>query len=112
MKLAQIRFPFDISVPTVGSPIIDINAQNLALGEIVTGLLRYVFAGAGIILLLNLLFGGISLMLSRGDPKAIEAAKGRITTSLIGFIIVFAAYWVVQLVGAILGVQAIKDVFK
>ncbi len=108
MELAQASFPVNTKIPTVGSPVIDINKTNLTLGEIVTGLLPYIFAIGGLILLLNLIWGGISLMLSRGDPKAIESGKEKITTSLIGFIIIFVAYWLVQLLATILRVQFLK----
>lgn len=83
-----------------------------SIGSIISAAIPYILAIAGIILLLNLLWGGISLMLTRGDPKAIEAAKAKITTSLIGFIIVFVAYWIVQIAATILDLQTIKSIFR
>jgi hypothetical protein len=82
------------------------------VGDIISSLLPYLFAGAGLLLLLFLLYGGLSLMLSRGDPKAVEAAKGRITGAVIGFVIVFIAYWLVQIIGRILGIGEIVKIFK
>lgn len=112
-NLAQIENPFKgVDVPTVERGIVDINRPSLKLGEIVSGLLPYLFVGAGLLLLLYLIFGGLSLMLSRGDPKAVQSAKDKITGALVGFIIVFAAYWIVQLVGTILGIKAIQTIFK
>lgn len=84
---------------------------NKSLGDIVAALLPYLFAGAGLLLLLFLLYGGISLMLSRGDPKAMQSAKEKISGALIGFIIVFAAYWIVQIVGKMLGIEAVIQTF-
>jgi len=75
------------------------------IGDIITNLLPYLFAGAGLLLLLFLLYGGLSLMLSRGDPKAVQAAKDKITGAVVGFVIVFAAYWIVQIVITLLGLQ-------
>lgn len=74
--------------------------------------LKFVFPAAGILLLFYLVIGGFSLMSSAGDPKAAQAAKGRITSALIGFVIVFAAYWIVQIVGIILGLPDIGKIFK
>lgn len=82
------------------------------IGDIVSTALKFVFPAAGILLLVYLIFGGFSLMTSSGDPKAIQAAKGRITSALIGFIIVFAAYWIVQISGLILGLPDIQRIFK
>ena len=81
-------------------------------GEIISALLPYLFAGAGLLLLLYLIFGGIQFMTSGGDPKARESAKGKITGALVGFIIIFASYWIVQIVGIILGIEAIQTIFQ
>lgn len=111
MEIAQAEFPFkDVDIPTQGNPPIDI--INASLGEVISALLPYLFAGAGLLLLLYLIYGGLSLMLSRGDPKAVQSAKEKITSALTGFIIVFVSYWLVQIVGRILGITAIQDIFK
>lgn len=81
------------------------NFAGKGISSIISDLIPYFFAGAGILLLLYLLFGGLQLMLSRGDPKAVQDAKGKITNAFIGFLIVFTAYWLVQIVGQLLGLQ-------
>lgn len=82
------------------------------LGGVVSSIVPYLFTIAGLLLLLYLIFGGFSLMMSRGDPKAMEAAKGKITNAAIGFAIVFTAYWLVQLLSAILGLQGFGGLFN
>lgn len=91
---------------------VGLNFAGGDFGEIISALLPYLFAGAGLLLLLYLIYGGLSLMLSRGDPKAVQSAKGKITSAFIGFIIVFASYWIVQIVGKILGIDAVTNTFK
>jgi hypothetical protein len=113
MEIAQGENPFkDILIPIKEPGIIDINKQDLTLGEIVSRLLPYLFAGAGLLLLLYLLLGGLQLMTSGGDPKKTQEAKGKITNALVGFIIVFIAYWLVQIVGKILGIEIITSIFR
>jgi len=112
MEIAQENFPIDVTIPVTGRPTVDLNAPGLSLGEIISNLLPYFFAGAGLLLLLFLLYGGISLMLSRGDPKAVQSAKDKITGAVVGFMIVFFAYWIVQIAGTILGIPSIVDIFK
>jgi hypothetical protein len=82
------------------------------IGDIISGLVKYLFPLAGILLLLYLIFGGFQLMLSRGDPKAAQSAQGKITNALVGFIIVFAAYWIVQILASILGLEKIGEIFN
>ncbi|MGB6838996.1 MAG: hypothetical protein WBD86_03710 [Microgenomates group bacterium] len=100
-KLEQLR-------DSEGKPTIFVGED---IGSIVSELLKYLFPLAGILLLLYLLFGGFSLMTSGGDPKKMQAAKGKLTNALVGFIIVFAAYWIVQIIGTILGIEAITEIF-
>lgn len=75
------------------------------LGTLIGKIIPYLLTVAGILLLLFLLFGGLQLMLSRGDPKSMEGAKGKISNALVGFLIVFVAYWLTQIIGSILGLQ-------
>jgi len=81
------------------------------IGTIVSKLVLYIFPFAGLLMLLYLLFGGYKYMLSRGDPKALAEAKGAITTAIIGFVIVFVAFWIVQIIGVILGLNQITVIF-
>jgi len=113
MKLAKIEDPFkNIEIPTVKPGVIDINKENLKLGEIVSGLLPYLFTSAGLLLLLYLLFGGFQLMTSGGDPKKMQEARGKIANALVGFIIVFIAYWLVQIIASVLGLGKIGEIFN
>lgn len=81
------------------------------LGGIVSAFIPAVFVLAGFGLLLYLLWGGFSLMLSRGDAKAVEAAKTKITNAVIGFVVIIIAFWLVQLLGAIFGIEQFQQVF-
>jgi len=80
--------------------------------DIVKNLLPYIFSIAGIILLLYLILGGLQLMFAGGDPKKVQASWSKITNAVIGFVIIFVAYWVVQLVANVLNIQIMKDIFK
>ena len=84
---------------------------SLTFGNIITGLLPFLFAIAGILLLLYLLYGGFQIMLSRGEPKGIEAGKGKITNALLGFVVIFVSFWIVQIVARILGLTTVINIF-
>lgn len=87
--------------------------QNAPIGYILSyGVLPYVFGIVGIALLIYLVLGGFQLMFSRGDPKAAEGAKGKITNAIIGFVIVVFAYFLTQILGDMLGIGVFKDIFK
>ncbi len=105
MKLAQIDF--NALQNATGSTF-----QPTSIGDLVSRLIPYLFIVAGLILLVYLIFGGLQLMLSGGDPKGAASAKAHITNALIGFVIIFIAFWAVQIFGAVLGLKGITDIFK
>lgn len=81
-------------------------------GAIIGSIIPYVMTAAGMMLLLYIIFGGLTLMLAQGDPKKVQLAKARITNAAIGFVIVLVSYWIVQLVAQVLGIEEIQNVFS
>jgi len=90
---------------TGGSPL----SSLTDVGRMVSFFLKTSFVITGIILIFYFLLGGIGLMSSAGqsDPQKAEQAKKTITSAIIGFIVVFAAYWIVKLIGKIFGFENI-----
>jgi hypothetical protein len=80
--------------------------------RVITYALPYVFGAAAILLLVYLVSAGLSMMLSRGDPKAMQAAQAKITNALIGFVIVFFAFALVSIIGNVLGISVFGNIFK
>lgn len=81
------------------------------LATVINAVLPYVFGAAGIALLIYLVLGGFQLMLSKGDPKAIQSAQSKITNALIGFVIIILAVAIVQIVGGIFNITQFGDIF-
>jgi len=75
------------------------------IGNIVSSLLTYIFPIAGLLTFAYLLYGGFHLMIAQGDENGVKEAKAKITNAIIGFVIIFLAYWIVQALEIILGVQ-------
>ena len=75
--------------------------------QIIASGLPYVFGAAGIILLLNIISSGLKMMTSKGDPKALQGAQAKLTTSAIGILILFVSFWLVQIIMKFLGVNTI-----
>ena len=60
-----------------------------------------IFIGAGIFLFFVILLAGIKFLTQ--DKKGVEEAKTMVTTAIIGFVIMFSAYWIVQIVALVTG---------
>ena len=50
-------------------------------------------------------FGSFGIMTSGGDKAALESAKKRLTTGVIGLIIVISAIFMIQVIGELLGLE-------
>jgi len=101
---------------------IDIGAQfgskfgtELGIGDLVSIILSNALVLAGVILLFILVFGGIAMIAGAGNNNPEQAAKGKqaATSAVIGFIIVFAAYWIIQLIEILTGFSILRpNIFK
>ncbi len=102
--LAQnIKFgDYSIDGP-LGAPF---STSGAPIGPVIGRALPYVFAFAGIGLLLMIIRSGFTLMLSAGDAKKMEKGKATLTNAIIGFILIFVAFWVVQILGIMFGWQS------
>lgn len=98
-----INGPLPASLPGTSGPI--------TIGSIVSAAVPLLLAFAGLGLLLMLISAGYTFLTSAGDAKKMEQGKQKLTNSIIGFFIVFAAYWIVQLVGVIFKLDSINSVF-
>ncbi len=87
-------------------------SRTLPIGTIIfTALLFYVYPFAGIILLVFVIYAGATYLLSIGEPGLIQRSWAILTNALIGFIILFTAYWITQVVGTILGIEEVGRIF-
>lgn len=100
------------TIQQTAAPSFKLGGSDWNIGALISAFLPYIFSIAGILLLFYLLAGGFQLLLSGGEPKKIQGAWGKITNALLGFLIIFIAYWVTQLVGQILNIPTFGDIFK
>jgi uncharacterized membrane protein len=77
------------------------------VGSLVNVILPNVYMIAGVLLFILLIFGGLGVIMGAGgsDPKKAEQGKQAVTMALIGFLIIFVSYWIVQIVGQVTGID-------
>ena len=77
------------------------------IGSLINVLVKNIFVVAGLLLFLLLIFAGVQFIVSSGggDEKQMEQSRNAITAALIGFALIFAAYWIVQIIEFMTGVS-------
>jgi hypothetical protein len=103
------RLAFSIGDAFLGNSAPSALKNPSGVSEIVSIFLNIAFILAGLTLLIFFIIGGIGLISSAGqsDPGKAEQSKKTITSAVIGFVIVFASYWIVKLIGQLIGIPNI-----
>ena len=86
------------------------NITDLFSGQY--GIVNLVFFVAGALIVLYSLSAGIGLMTSVGNPQAAAGNKAKLTNAIVGFILLLSAYWIVQIVAGVLGLQTVTETFQ
>jgi hypothetical protein len=107
MSKLALTLPGKCNGECIINPPPGFKAEFTSIGTIISALLPYLFVLAGLMLFVYLILGGFQLMTSGGDPKRAESAKGKITGAVIGFIIIFVSYWLVQILQVIFGLPKV-----
>jgi hypothetical protein len=83
------------------------------LGTLISTLLPNVYMIAGVILLILLIFGGFTYIVSAGQQNQEGVQKGSkaITAAVVGFLLIFASYWIIQIIEVISGLKILQPTF-
>lgn len=65
----------------------------------------YAFPIAGLILFVMLIWGGVEMMVGSATSKSVDAGKQRVTAAIAGFLLLFASYWIAQILELMFGIK-------
>lgn len=71
---------------------------NISIGQFIGNLISFIFIIAAIVALLYLIWGGFKWITSGGDKTNIETARSHIIAAVVGLIIIFLSYVILNLV--------------
>lgn len=85
------------------------NLEAVSFEAVVEWAVAVVLVLAAVIFFFMLVIGGIRWITSGGDKGKTEAARNQITAALIGLVIVFASWAILQLINLIFGIDIITN---
>ena len=71
---------------------------NPDLGTILVGLINLIFILAVVAALLYLIWGGFKWLISGGDKTAVQGAREHIVAAIVGLVIIFLSYFILNFV--------------
>lgn len=66
--------------------------------ELVNAFLPAVLTIAGFVAVIMIIISGIQFITSSGNPEAAAGAKGRLTFSIVGFVVIVIAFLILQII--------------
>jgi len=81
-------------------------------GALISIILKNVYVIAGILLFALMILGGFSFIQGSGEKDPKKTGKGMkvIIAALKGFLIIFASYWIIQIIEIITGMKILNPV--
>ncbi len=80
---------------------LDPNIKNLA--DLVNRVVQFLIPLAAVILLFVFIWGGYDYIMSQGSPEKVKSAQAKITTGIIGLVLLLLSYAIVRIIGSIFG---------
>ncbi len=72
--------------------------DEFVLGMFINQALKFIFPLAGLILFVMIVWGGFEMLSSATNKKGLDAGKQRVVSALIGFLLLFSSYWIIQII--------------
>lgn len=88
-----------------GSLGVTATTPGKGLGDLVSLFLKASFAIAGLLVLFFIVFAGFQMIVGAGqnNPEAAKKGKEAATAAVVGFVIIFVAYWIIRIIELITG---------
>ena len=83
--------------------------QFQSIGALITSWLPNVYILGGILVLILIIASGLMWIGNAGNIKKIEEAQKILTFAIMGFILLFASYWIIQIIQVLTGVPILNS---
>ncbi len=85
------------------------NMGNAGIGPLVSSIILLLFIVAVLLALGFLVYGGIKWITSGGDKGKVDAARGMIVAALVGLVLVFLSYFIINLALQFFGIGSLLN---
>lgn len=96
--------------PPTGDPADEGECRSVSIYIILLfNLVNYLFGIVGALALLFFIYGGFTMILSRGNSEQTKKGVEIISAAIIGLIVVFGAYMLVRFLGTTVGLKSVYE---
>lgn len=101
----------EIKNPIIGKALqdfFDIPDPSVFLSELLPNLIGLLFVFGVVAFFFMLLWGAVSWIISGGDKAHLESAKARITSALIGLVLMLSTFAIIKLIETFFGIDILS----
>lgn len=77
-------------------------------GSLINNILPNVYIAGGVIIFFMILFGGFTIIANAGNKDKIADGSKTITSAIIGLLVLFGSYWIIQIIQVVTGVSILN----
>ncbi len=78
-------------------------------GKLINAILPNIYVAAGLVIFFMIVFGGFTIVANAGNSEKTKEGSKIITSALIGLLVLFGSYWIIQIIQVITGVQILNS---
>lgn len=82
-----------------------VSSDYSSASDLINNILPNVYVAAGLVIFFMFILGGFKVIGSGSDTHQLDEGKKTITFAIIGLLVVFGSYWIIQLIQLITGLQ-------
>lgn len=79
------------------------------VGSLINNILPNIYIAGGIVIFFMIIIGGFTIIANAGDSHKIQEGTKTITSAIMGFAVLFASYWIIQIIQVVTGVPILNS---
>lgn len=84
-------------------------SEYTGVNTLLNNIVPNIYIAAGIVIFFMILFGGFSIMTGGSDSHKIDEGKKVITSAIIGLLVLFGSYWIIQIIQVLTGIPILNS---
>lgn len=84
-------------------------SEYSSTSSLINNILPNVYIAGGVVIFFMIVFGGFTIIAGAGNPDKIKDGTKTITSAIIGLLVLFASYWIIQIIQVITGVAILSN---
>lgn len=76
---------------------------------LINNILPNVYIAGGLVIFFMIVLGGFTIIANAGNPDKIKDGSKTITSAIIGLLVLFASYWIIQIIQVVTGASILNS---